>query len=144
LSSDDPTLRALSELPRERASENFTTRVVARAGEAVEEPSRGWPRAAAAVAAALVLVSGLAAWQLERSRRLENIRGEVSELQSTHRLLEQELRELRAAEKPPVVYLGGDDKIDIYLDLAELERLQRSARRSSRSTVPQQTTGDTI
>ncbi len=144
MSSDDPILRALAELPRERASEGFTTRVVARTGEATEEPNRGWPRAAAAVAAGLVLVSGVTAWQLERSRRLENMRGEVSELQSTHRLLEQELRELRAAEKPPVVYLGGDDKVDIYLDLAELERLQKAEQRSSGSKKPYQTTGDTI
>lgn len=142
MSSDDPILRALSELPRERAGEAFTSRVVARAGEAVEEPSRGWPRAAAAVAAALVLVSGVTAWQLERSRRLENIRGEVSELQSTHRMLEQELRELRAAEKPPVVYLGGDDNVDLYIDLAELERLQNARPASATST--RSTTGDTI
>lgn len=140
----DPVLRALSELPRERASQGFTSRVVARAAEVADEaPARGWPGAAIAAAAVLVLVSGVTAWQLERSRRMESFRGEVTELQTAHRLLAQELLELRAAEKPPVLYLGGDDHVDLYIDLAELERLQSAAHRPE-STTPVQPTGDTI
>lgn len=142
--TQDPVLRALRELPREHASQGFTSRVVARAAELADEaPTRSWPRAAVAAAAALVLVSGVAAWRLEQSRRLETFRGEVSELQTTHRLLAQELLELRAAEKPPVVYLGGDDNVDLYIDLAELQRLQSAAHRPA-SPTPVQTTGDTI
>lgn len=144
MSLDDPILGALAELPRERAGQGFTARTVGRAAEADEAPARAWPRTAVAAAAALVVVSGLSAWRLERARRLESFRGEVSDLQTTHRLLEQELRELRAAEKPPVVYLGGDDNVDLYLDLAELERLQKAAGRPASASTTAQTTGDTI
>ncbi len=139
----DPLERALAELPRQRASDSFTARVVERAGTG--EPERGgWPRGAVAAAAVLVLVSGATAWRLERARRLETLRGEVSELQTTHRLLAQELRELRATEKPPVVYLGGDDNVDLFLDLAELERLQKAGGRPASASTTAQPTGDTI
>jgi hypothetical protein len=122
----DPLERALSELPRERAGEGFTARVVARAAEA--EPERGgWSRSAVAAAAALVLLSGATAWRLERAQRLESYRGEVQDLQS---------------EKPPVVYLGTNDKVDYYIDLAELQRLQAAAKAAAKSQ--KQRTGDTI
>lgn len=137
----DPLERALSELPRERAGEGFTARVVGRAAEAEPERS-GWSRGAVAAAAALVLVSGATAWRLERAQRLESYRGEVHDLQSEHRAIAQELRDLRAAEKPPVVYLGTNDKVDYYIDLAELQRLQAAAKAAAKTR--EQRTGDTI
>ena len=141
MSTDDPILHALSELPRERAGEGFTTRVVARA-TSEPEPSRGaWSRGAVAAAAALVLVSGASAWRLERARRLESFRGEVQDLQSEHRRITQELRDLRAAEKPPVVYLGTDGKVDLYIDLDELQRLQATARATAEQKRTQPTGG---
>ena len=107
------------------------------------EPERGgWPRGAVAAAAALVLVSGATAWRLERAQRLENYRGEVHDLQSEHRAIAQELRDLRAVEKPPVVYLGTNDKVDYYIDLAELQRLQAAAKAATKTQ--EQRTGDTI
>lgn len=143
MSTDDPILRALSELPRERAGEAFTARVVARAAQSPELARGAWSRGTVAAAAALVLVSGLASWRLERARRLETFRGEVQDLQSEHRRIAQELRDLRAAEKPPVVYLGTDGKVDLYIDLDELQRLQASARANAQQK-PIQPTGDTI
>ena len=140
----DPLERALGELPRERAGDGFTARVVARAADAVDEESaRGvWPRGAIAAAAALVLVCGATAWRLERAQRLETYRGEVEDLQSEHRAIAQELRDLRATEKPPVVYLGTNDKVDYYIDLAELQRLQAAAKQAAKSKA--ELTGDTI
>jgi hypothetical protein len=137
----DPLERALLELPRERAGEGFTSRVVTRAAAA--EPERGgWSRGAVAAAAALVLVSGATAWRIERAQRLESYRGEVHDLQSEHRAIAKELRDLRAAEKPPVVYLGTNDKVDYYIDLAELQRLQAAAKAAAKTR--EQRTGDTI
>jgi len=140
----DPLERALGELPRERSSDGFTARVVARATAAPDEEStRGvWPRGAIAAAAALVLVCGATAWRLERAQRLESYRGEVEDLQSEHRAIAQELRDLRATEKPPVVYLGTNDKVDYYIDLAELQRLQAAAKKTAKSKS--ELTGDTI
>jgi hypothetical protein len=138
----DPLECALADLPRERAGETFTARVVERAS--ASEPERaGWSRGAIAAAAALVLVSGVTAWRLERGRRLESFRGEVHDLQSEHRAIARELRDLRAAEKPPVVYLGTNDKVDYYIDLAELQRLQAAAEAAA-AKPREQATGDTI
>jgi hypothetical protein len=138
----DPLSRALAELPRERAGDGFTGRVLARAAAA--EPERGgWPRGAVAAAAALVLVCGATAWRLERAQRMENYRGEVQNLQSEHHAIAQELRDLRAAEKPPLVYLGTNDRVDYYIDLAELQRLQAAAKAAAQKSK-EQMTGDTI
>ena len=143
----DPLERALGELPRECARAGFTARVVAPATDAHdavdEESTRGvWPRGAIAAAAALVLVCGATAWRLERAQRLESYRGEVADLQSEHRAIAQELRDLRATEKPPVVYLGTNDKVDYYIDLAELQRLQAATKKAAKSK--EELTGDTI
>jgi hypothetical protein len=139
----DALERALAELPRERAGDGFTSRVVARAQDGEAEPARGgWPRGALAAAAALVLLCGATAWRIERAQRLESYRGEVEDLQSEHRAIAQELRDLRAVEKPPVVYLGTNDQVDYYIDLAELQRLQAAAKTAAKTK--QLSTGDTI
>ncbi len=114
----DPLLRALRELPRETASPDFTARVVERARTGEPETAR-LPRVALAAAAALVLVSGIAAWRLEQERRRDAWLDQVQAMQLESARLQRELDELRAAEAPPILYLGGDDQVDLFLDLAE-------------------------
>lgn len=117
----DPILRALRELPRETASPGFTARVAGRAGSADFE-DRETPRLSRAVfaaAAVLVLVSGVAAWRLEQERRRESWLDQVQAMQLESARLQRDLVELRAAETPPILYLGGDDRVDLFLDLAE-------------------------
>jgi hypothetical protein len=117
----DPLLRALRELPREAASPGFTAQVVERAGsaESDDRETPRLPRAVFAAAAVLVLVSGAAAWRLEKERRREAWLDQVQAMQLESARLQRDLVELRAAETPPILYLGGDDRVDLFLDLAE-------------------------
>jgi hypothetical protein len=121
----DPILRDLRELPRETAAPGFTARVVERAGSADfdDRETPRLPRAVLAAAALLVLVSGVAAWRLEKERRREAWLDQVQAMQLESARLQRDLVELRAAETPPILYLGGDDRVDLFLDLAEGARV---------------------
>lgn len=121
-------LRAeLRALPREGAGEGFTERVL----ERLDEPARGpaalpgsrspWRLAAAAALAALLL--GALVWRLGPAPETEPARpGRRDALAAEHASLAAELDEIRRlAEAPvPVLYLGGDDEVELVLDLAEL------------------------
>lgn len=125
----DPILAALGRLPRATAPPDFTARVLARAAapEAAAEPadweiglpwSRGWT----VFAASLAVVSVLSAWQWERQERRREWLGQVEALRQESETLGAELSDLRAAEQAPIVYLGGDDSVDLVLDLEQLRR----------------------
>jgi len=111
-------LAALAGLPREPASPGFTAAVLERAGER-EKPAAelGWSRTTTLLAASLVLVTVVTAGALERAHQKKELRGRVDALRSEHELLEHELAELKraSAEEPAVVYLGGDENVDVVL-----------------------------
>lgn len=114
---DQRVTEILRELPREQARPGFTPRVLAR----LDEPQPWWrwqPRlAATAFAAVLVLVLGVA-WQQQREQaRVAEARRLVRELRAEHRQLEQELRQIA---EPPVVYLGGDEDVDLVVDMGRV------------------------
>jgi hypothetical protein len=134
-SAEDPILRELAELPRESASAGFTAGLVARA-RAVDRTAPRLPRAALAAAAVLVLVSGIAAWRLEQERRRDDWLDQVQTLQLESERLQRELDDLRAAEAPPILYLGGDDQVDLFLDLAEGTRSRGVQPASLSATQP--------
>jgi hypothetical protein len=119
--TEDPIQRALAELPRLQAGPGFTDEVLARA--AAPAPGRG-RLAPVGIVACFLLAGGLAAafpaWHQARLRGEQRAR--VEALQREHRELERELRALRrlAAEHSPVVYLGGDESVDLVLDLDSL------------------------
>jgi cell division protein FtsB len=107
----------LRELPREQARTGFTARVMNRLE--TSEPRRALiPRFAlsAALAILLVVISGAlvnarreaAATALAQEQALAEIRAE-------HGRLEREVREL--SQQPSVVYLGGNEDVDLVLDL---------------------------
>ena len=132
----DRILAELRALPREGAGEGFTERVLARP----DEPARGpaalpgsrspWRLAAAAALAALLL--GALVWRLGGpTPKTEPARpGRLDALAAEHARLSAELHEIRRlAEEPvPVLYLGGDDEVELVLDLAELAEARDRGR----------------
>lgn len=117
----------LRELPREHAREGFTARVMARLD--APEPKR-WLRSrqyrlVLAAAALVGVVASAGILQVHAGRqealRTAEARKVLRELRSEHDSLKQELQTL---SQPPVVYLGGDDEVDLVVDLSRV----RSAR----------------
>jgi hypothetical protein len=120
--------RLLRELPREKARPGFTTRVLARL-DAVSErrERRGLPRAwrprLAAAFTVLVVASGAAGLvryeqrEAQRAARVARARQLLRELRAEHGQIKRELESLPA---PPVVYLGGNEDMDLVVDLRQV------------------------
>ena len=111
----------LRELPPEHARPGFTARVL----ERLDAPLRTAPRRsfrlalapAAAVLVALAISAGVLTDWRARHREAVEARQTLEELRAEHGRLEAELREISA---PPVVFLGGDEKVDYVLDLGKV------------------------
>lgn len=113
----------LRELPREQARPGFTARVLERldlSGKSPERISRRQRpfRLALAGATAMAIVTTISAGIL-MDRRTESIqaaeaRRMLQEIRAEHGRLEQEVQEL---SQPPVVYIGGNEDVDLVLDL---------------------------
>lgn len=105
----------LRELPHERARSGFTARVLARIDEP-QAPVRRWPARLAplALAASLVLMVTAGA-AIQKQRRDAAALQAVQALRAEHSRIERELRELSSA--PPVYYLGGNEDLDLVMDL---------------------------
>lgn len=111
--------RLLAGLPRHSAPPRFADRVLASLDHQ-PRPSRRrlWLLAAAAGAAALA-----AALWLRPAADPPLAPREVTALREEHRRLTAELEALKAslgAAEAPVLYLGGDEEVDLVLDLAPL------------------------
>ena len=115
--------RLLADLPRESASPAFSRRVL----ESLDAPrssAAGRRRllAAASVAAALVAAVLL----LPRETPPPDL-AETRELEEQHRLLMEELQELKASLRDsraaaPLLYLGGNENVELVLDLGPVWR----------------------
>ena len=114
----------LRELPREQARAGFTARVLANL-DAKPEPGtwRTWrtPRMVLATAALVAAVVSAGILQLRADRHEELRKAEarkvLQELRSEHELLERELRSL----SDPVVYVGGNEDVDLVVDLSRVQ-----------------------
>lgn len=115
--------RLLRELPRETARPGFTQRVLARLDEPAQSAAlsegRGWRfrLAMAATTAALLVVVSAGVVRHEQSREAERTaeaRRLLQEIRAEHDRIEQELR---ALSEPPLVYVGGDEEVDLVVDL---------------------------
>lgn len=116
----------LRELPRESARPGFTQRVLARLDEPAEahrprshRPTLR-PRLALAAAALIAVVISAGVVRYERFReeaRTAEARQVLREIRAEHQQLE---REIRALSEPPVVYLGGDEGMDLVVDLSNV------------------------
>jgi len=117
---DDGLSAALRGLPTATPGPSFTARVLARLDRPPRQrrlPIPAWVTAAAAMA---VLAGGLwgvsvgrQAWQQERRRAA--MRVESAALARELAALHDEL-----AEPAPVLYLGGNERVDVVLDLSAL------------------------
>lgn len=111
----------LRELPRERAREGFTARVMARLDASEPKP---WlqPRLILATAALAAVVASAGILQVHAGRqealRTAEARKMLRELRSEHDSLKQELQTL---SQPPVVYVGGDEEVDLVVDLSRVQ-----------------------
>lgn len=109
----------LRELPREQAHPGFTARVLQRL-EARERRFR--PRLALAMAAALgVAVSAGVLVERQAGSRdaIETAEAQriLAELRAEHSRLEREFQEM---SQPPRVYVGGNENVDLVLDLGKV------------------------
>jgi cell division protein FtsB len=112
----------LRELPREHARPGFAARVVNR----LDAPERrrwiSWRAPRLAVATALTIVLAVTAGLLIDARRdaIASARAEkaLAEIRAEHARLEREVREL--SDPPSVVYLGGNEDVDLVLDLGKV------------------------
>ncbi len=102
----DALVRAL---PADRASPGFTARVV----RAAHRPRPRLVRVRLGLALAAAAVAGVFAFALDRrhdDRERAAMRAEVMALRAA-------VGELEAGvETPPLVYVGGDDRVDIVVD----------------------------
>lgn len=119
----------LGSLPRERARPGFASRTVARLDE---RPRRRAGRlriavvagAAGVVAGLAALVGGLSLYRSSEERRIADVRRALSEIRSEHRALAAEIERLHVTPEPNVIYLGGDDQADYFVDLSRVGETQ--------------------
>jgi type II secretory pathway component PulM len=106
----------LRELPRERARPGFTARLLSR----LEAPERrrALPRLALAGAlTTLAITAGVLVDARRDAREALQARQALQEIRAEHGRLEREVREL---SRPPVMYLGGNENVDLVLDLGQV------------------------
>jgi hypothetical protein len=114
--NDEPIRKLLQNLPREKASQGFTERVMSRLDEK-RPPLWGLPRLA--VVGGLVMIFalwiGMSQWQSQQDAevdaRIQTLRSEIQKAQQDIMLLK---------EIAPILYLGGDKEVDFVLDLRQL------------------------
>jgi outer membrane murein-binding lipoprotein Lpp len=119
----------LRELPREQARPGFTARVLERLDAAPRATASRFSfrfalATAAVVLAAIAISAGVAGVLTRESQKANQARQALQEIRAEHGRLEQELREMT---EPPVVYLGGDEHVDLVLDLGEVRSAQTVA-----------------
>jgi len=127
---EDQLERLLRELPREQARYGFTARVLARLDRSDHPDRKPAPRMSwrprLATAAAVVMLAGSALGlvryeRIEARRAARQARAEqvLRELRAEHGQIK---RELEALPDPPVVYLGGNEDMDLVVDLRRVHK----------------------
>ncbi len=114
-------------------------------GQIPEHPSPApAPRAFAAPAAPALpdVAPALASSSLDvaRARRARNARQMLAQIRSEHGRLASDLRRLRQADRQPVLYVGGDERVDLIVDLDRVrDRPARRAKTADPSPLASQT-----
>ncbi len=108
----------LRELPRERARLGFTARVLNR----LEAPERRRPFPRLALAGALaavltIITTGVLVDARRDALRAAQTQQALQEIRAEHGRLQREVQEL---SRPPVMYLGGNENVDLVLDLGQV------------------------
>lgn len=117
--------RLLRDLPEERARPGFTARVLARLDEPERRPAVWWPRLAVAGIPAALLVIGISVGLGARPEplspdRAAEARQILDELRAEQERLEQDFETLRGTDGGGVIYLGGNEEIDLVVDMSNL------------------------
>jgi hypothetical protein len=110
----------LRELPREHARPGFTARVLQRLEAPARTAPHGWRLALAAALTAAVLSAGALIGRRPGppdSLETAQARQILHDLRIEHERLEREWREMA---QPPVVYIGGNESMDLVLDLGKV------------------------
>lgn len=109
----------LIRLPRERAGEAFTARVLERTGAAPGHPRRLRSLAAAAL---LCAAGALGAHEWNSAQAHQAAAERMASLRAEYEMLQTELQSLQrtADAERPVVYLGGEGDVEYVLDLSRL------------------------
>lgn len=116
---DEELRNLLRSLPRERASNGFTDEVLGRL-DVAKRPFYRQPRCA--MAAGLVLILVVAGWfgtgRWQDARQAEQTRQRIQALRTELEQLQKGVTLLR--DLAPVLYLGGDEDVDLVIDLRHL------------------------
>ena len=136
----EPVTDDFSQLPRDQASEGFTDRVLASLENRVQESPKPMARLAWAGTATLVLamLTGLGlVYQRQRTADLA-YQHQVEELRSRYEQLLDEVVSIRheAAAPDTRLYLGGDESLDLMLDLNQLSVYSQNGRQETREVRP--------
>ena len=115
----------LRELPREQARPGFTARVLERLESPAPAPRpRAWLVLVTAGLAVAAVSTGLLMDRQAASRdtiEQAQARQTLQDLRSEHGRLQRELREM---SQPPVVYIGGNEDVDLVLDLGKVREAE--------------------
>lgn len=124
----DPLTQALARLPRQPTSANFTGEVLTELEARDWTHARSAPRLLWATAASLVLASLLAlGYGYHQHRAAEKAyQVQVEELRSRYQELLDEVATVRQEVATPEtrLYLGGDERLDLILDLGQTPSYQ--------------------
>lgn len=109
----------LRELPREHARPGFTARVLQGVSaperrRAASRPALAWT---AAAAVALTVSTGVLIDARRDALEARRTQRALSEIRAEHERLAREVEEL---SQPPVIYLGGNEDVDLVLDLGKV------------------------
>lgn len=126
---------ALAELPRTPASPGFRDRVMRRiataraAGSAPRPAVRLDLRAVAAAAALLLVIAAVTLQELHHRRAERRAAAEIAVLQAEYDGLARELAALerQAAAARPVMRLGGDEQVEVLVDVASFANYRPAA-----------------
>lgn len=130
---DESVRQLIAGLPRESARPGFTAAVLRRLAEP-ERPARArsWQLAWAGAALTGVLLAagswGFSTWR--EQREAEEARRLVEQIKAEHAQLAAEVRALRE-ERQPVVYVGGDEDVDLVVDLRRVAPRRGGATRAA-------------
>lgn len=127
----------LRELPREQARPDFTAQVLERlpSPKRVSRPSARLVLALAAVLAVATVSAGILIERQAAARQSRDAQARqvLDDLRAEHGRLRRELREI---SQPPVVYIGGNEDVDLVLDLGQV--------RAAEGATPAAYHGDTF
>lgn len=128
MKENDPLRLALRSLPRVPTGKTFTESVMGRVEAEVLQPGliRFWPAGVGALLFSAVLAAGFlmsrSSQEIHTAGASTGVRAQLQALKADQMKLQREWQELRQVqrERAPVLRLGGNEQVDLVLDLCDL------------------------